>query len=85
MLLNKKNKKYKKNLNKQNGGNVIGASMDLIKSMKALGDSIFTEISAITNIQSDINNAASPSSGTPNVMSGPSTFNPPNLSRIPNK
>jgi len=75
MLLNKKNKKIK-----QSGGtDVMGASIDLIKSMKDLGDSIFKEISAITNIQGDINNGASPSPGTPNVMSGPPNFNPPNL------
>ena len=84
MLLNKKNKKTKKT--KQSGGaDVFGASMDLIRSMKDLGDSIFKEISAITNIQGDINNAASPSPGTPNVTSGPSNFNPPNLETIPNK
>lgn len=83
MLLNKK-KQIKKT--KQSGGtNVIEASLDLIRSMKDLGASVFTEIFAITNIQSDINNGASPSQGTPNVMSGPSNFNPPNLETIPNK
>jgi len=81
MLLNKKNKKTK-----QNGGtDVTGASIDLIKSMKDLGSSIFKEISAITNIQSDINNSASPSPGTPNVIKGPSNFILPNLEKIPNK
>lgn len=81
MLLNKKNKKTK-----QSGGtDVIGASVDLIKSMKDLGSSIFKEISAITNIQNDINNGASPSPGTPNVTSGPPNFNPPDLETIPDK
>ena len=81
MLLNKKNKKTKQN----GGADVIEASGDLIKSMKDLGENIFKEISAITNIQADINNGASPSPGTPNVTSGPSNFNPPNLNTIPNK
>jgi hypothetical protein len=86
MLLNKKkNFKNKKKI-KQNGGtNIINASIDLIRSMKDLGDSIFNEISSITNIQNDINNAASPSQGTPNVMNGPSKFSQPNLQKIPNR
>jgi hypothetical protein len=76
MLINKKNKKK----TKQNGGdNVISASADLIKSMKSLGNSIFTEISSITNIQNDIDNAASPSPGTPSVINGPPQFIKPNL------
>ena len=44
---------------KQKGGDqnkVISASVDMIKSMKELGQSIFNEITAITHIQSDINN-----------------------------
>jgi len=78
MLSNKKDKKNKKT--KQNGGtDVIEASMDLIQAMKDVGSSIFKEISAITNIQNDINNGASPSSGTPNVTNGPPNFNPPDL------
>jgi len=86
MLLNKKKNLKIKKKNKQNGGtDVTTASIDLIKSMKALGDSIFTEMSAITNIQDDINNGASPSPGTPNVIDGPTQFNEPNLDKIPNQ
>lgn len=66
--------------NKQIGGaDVIHASVDLINSMKNLGHSIFNEITAITHIQSDINNVASPSRGTPNVISGPPPFNQPKM------
>jgi hypothetical protein len=64
----------------QNGGeSVIGASIDMIKSMIGLGQSIFGEIHSITHIQSDINNGASPSPGTPNQINGPPRFNAPPL------
>jgi hypothetical protein len=53
--------------------NVISASADLIKSMKELGESIFTEIKSITNIKSDIDNGVSPTQSTPNI-SGPPQF-----------
>lgn len=45
--------KHKKN-NKVGGTSVIRASVDLVKSMTGLGDSIFKEIKAITNIGSDL-------------------------------
>lgn len=70
-------KKVKKQVKKQSGGDVISASIELIKSMVGLGDSIFNEITSITNIQSDINNAASPSPGVPNQLGGPPPFNKP--------
>jgi len=64
----------------QNGGeDVISASINMINSMIGLGQSIFTEIRSITNIQSDINNAASPSPGTPNQVNGPPPFKAPPL------
>ena len=63
----------------QNGGDVIGASIDMIQSMIGLGQSIFGEIHSITNIQSDINNGASASPGTPNQINGPPPFNAPPL------
>ena len=72
-------KKFKKIRNLQKGGNVISASVDVVNSMTSLGKSIFGEIKAITNIQSDINNATTPKQGTPNVISGPPPFNPPKL------
>ena len=70
-------KKIKKKVKKQSGGDVINASIDLINSMVGLGNSIFGEITSITHIQSDINNAASPSPGVPNQLSGPPSFNQP--------
>lgn len=64
----------------QSGGeNVIGASINMIESMIGLGKSIFTEINSIVHIQSDINNGASPSPGTPNQLNGPPPFNAPPL------
>lgn len=64
----------------QNGGeSLIGASVDIIQSMIGLGQSIFAEINSITHIQSDINNGASPSQGTPNQINGPPSFNAPPL------
>jgi hypothetical protein len=80
MSLNKKNKKNKKQSGGDNTNNVISASVDLVKSMKELGSSIFNEMISITRIGDDINNAASPSPGTPNVINGPPTFNPPSYS-----
>jgi len=41
------------------GGNVITESLGMIKTMKALGNSIFKEIHDITRIGHDINNVAS--------------------------
>lgn len=75
----KKNKASKKKLKIiiQNGGDVISATGDMINAMIGLGQSIFTEINSITHIQSDINNAASPSPGTPNQINGPPQFNQP--------
>lgn len=70
MTLNKK-------INKQNGGNVINASIDLINAMTELGTSIFTEIRAITNIQHDLNNGVASSKGIPNNTEGPPKFKPP--------
>lgn len=74
----KKNKKtfnYKK---VQHGGvDIITASNELVKSMADLGKSIFYEINAITNIQSDINNVSALTS-LPSVSSPPQ-FNPPKL------
>ena len=70
MQLNKK-------LNKKNGGNVINASVDLIKSMTELGSSIFIELKSITNIHHDLNNGAASSSGIPNNIEGPPKFKPP--------
>lgn len=66
-------------IKKQKGGNenIINVSVDLIKSMIGLGESIFTEIHSITHMSQDINNAAST---TPNQINGPPPFNQPNLS-----
>ena len=67
---------------KQIGGdknNVITASVDIIKSMTELGKSIFTEISSITNIQSDINNGTNSSSPVINSVKGPPHFEIPKL------
>jgi len=61
---------------KQKGGNVIGSSLDLIKSMKGLGASIYYEIKAISELSGDMNKATTPVSGTPNVVEGPPEFNP---------
>jgi len=61
---------------KQKGGDVISASSELIKSMNDLGSSIYKEIIAITNIQSDIDNGAA-SSSQPNTINGPPPFTPP--------
>jgi hypothetical protein len=41
------------------GGNIITESLGMIKTMKALGNSIFKEIHDITRIGHDINNVAS--------------------------
>jgi len=59
---------------KQKGGDVISSSLDLIKSMKGLGNSIYAEIRAISELSSDMNKATAPVSGTPNVIEGPPTF-----------
>jgi len=64
--------------NKQYGGDdVISASIDVINSMKSLGQSIFNEIYSITNIQQQINNV-SQVTAIPTV-SGPPSFNAPGL------
>jgi hypothetical protein len=80
-MVEKKNKASKKKIRSkiimQNGGDVISATGDMINAMIGLGQSIFTEINSITHIQSDINNAASPSPGTPNQINGPPPFNQP--------
>jgi hypothetical protein len=49
------NKKHKM----AGGGDVIGASINIINSMEALGKSIFDEIRSIQSIPTDINNVAS--------------------------
>ena len=69
----------KKNKVKQNGGNVIQASIDLVDSMKSLGKSIFDEIKSITHIKNDMNSAATSTQSTPNVINGPPKFNAPKL------
>jgi len=78
--------KYKKNklhkLRKQKGGeDVISASIGLINSFISLGGSIFTEVSSLTQIGSQINNGAAPAPGTPNVIKGPPPFNAPPLNQ----
>lgn len=72
-------KKLKKTRKLQKGGNVIRASVDVVKSITGLGNAIFAEIKSITNISSDINNAASPKQSTPNVINGPPPFDAPKL------
>ena len=47
--------------------------------MTELGKSIFTEISSITNIQSDINNGTNSSSPVINSVKGPPHFEIPKL------
>jgi hypothetical protein len=69
--MNNKKKIYK-------GGDVVRASLDVIDSMKSLGNSIFNEIRSITNIQSDINNVSERTAVAPTVSSPP-PFNAPNL------
>ena len=71
---NKKNKKVKQ----KGGADVISASISLINSMKDLGNSIFTEVKAITNIGSDLNNATTQNVPVNNV-DGPPPFNSPKL------
>ena len=68
-----------KNKVKQNGGNVIQASTDLVNSIRSLGASIFNEIKSITNIKNDMNSAATSTQSTPNVINGPPKFNAPKL------
>ena len=60
---------------KQKGGDVISSSMDLIRSMKGLGASIYNEIEAISQLSGDMNKATAPVTGTPNVVEGPPPFN----------
>ena len=72
-------KKLRTKIIQSGGDNIIDASINMINSMIGLGQSIFTEINSITNIQSDINNGASPSQGTPNQINGPPPFNAPPL------
>ena len=64
---------------KQKGGDVLGASLDLIRSMRNLGNSIYIQIDAITDLSGDINRATAPVSGTPNVIEGPPKFEEPKL------
>lgn len=73
-----KNKKIKKN--QVGGENIVKASIGLVESMVKLGDSIFTEIHAITHIKSDINNGVSSSPNPPGTTTdGPPPFTQPNL------
>jgi len=74
-----KRKKLRSKVIQSGGDNVISASINMINSMVGLGQSIFTEIKSITHIQSDINNGASPSPGTPNQVNGPPPFKAPPL------
>ena len=74
-----KRKKLRSKVIQSGGDNIINASINIINSMVGLGQSIFTEIKSITHIQSDINNVASPSPGTPNQINGPPPFNAPRL------
>ena len=71
--------KNKVKKNKQIGGDIFGAMGNLTNSITDLGKSIFWEINSITNMQSDINNLASPGKGTPNVIQGPPPYIPPKL------
>jgi hypothetical protein len=64
---------------KQNGSGIIDASIDIVNSMTQLGSSIFTEIKAITDIKKELSNGVVQEPGTPNVMNGPPTYNPPSL------
>jgi hypothetical protein len=67
---------------KQKGGtnkfDVVDASVNLIESMVYLGESIFKEIDAITNIQNDINNGPTATNSVPQVQ-GPPPFTAPPL------
>jgi len=56
---NKSNDLISKKYKMTGAGDVIGASMNMINSMKDLGKSIFDEIRSIQNIPQDINNVAS--------------------------
>ena len=76
-----KTKKHHTKIIQNGGADVVSASIDMINSMIGLGKSIFTEINSITNIQSDINNGASPSQGTPNQINGPPPFKSPTLKK----
>jgi len=72
-------KKIKKSIN-QKGGliDIISASVGIVTSMISLGDNIFTEINAITNIKNDINKGVS-STGIPNNSTPSPTFTAPSL------
>jgi hypothetical protein len=71
---------------KQKGGSskfdVVGASISLVESMVYLGEDIFKEIDAITNIQRDINNGPSASNTMPQTQ-GPPAFTAPSLTPPP--
>jgi hypothetical protein len=73
--------KKKKKKKKQVGGeNIIKASIGLVTSMVHLSESIFTEIHAITNIKSDIDNGVSSSPNPPGITTdGPPPFTEPDL------
>jgi hypothetical protein len=64
---------------KQKGSGIIDASIDIVTSMVQLGSSIFTEIKAIVDIKQELSNGVVQEPGTPNVMNGPPTYNPPTL------
>lgn len=61
-----KNKKIK-----LKGGYIGNAINDIINSMKGLGNSIFTEINALSNMQNDIDAGPSATNGTPGQIQGP--------------
>jgi hypothetical protein len=73
----KKDKKKEIKTKKQNGGDIISASTDVVKSMVDLGKSIFTSIDSIVNIGSQID-SVSKQTALPTVQ-GPPQFNRPNI------
>ena len=73
----KENKKKDNKTKKQNGGDIISASTDVVKSMVDLGKSIFTSIDSIVNIGSQID-SVSKQTALPTVQ-GPPQFNRPNI------
>ena len=68
----------KKNKKNQLGGSVISAMRDLTNSMNELGRNIFNEVQLITNISTEINNAAS-SKAIPNQIDGPPSYDGPRI------
>lgn len=79
-MIKKINKQKKKSKHQKGGdptGDVIDASVDIVKSMSDLAKSIYTEINEITNIKSQLNIATSSSKGVPNQTNGPPSFTTP--------